>query len=126
MPEDEKDTSYYHYYEQEHSYSTYGHNENSNSTNNSSGSSSNDGNSSIIGTTPQTPAPPAVISPEDSSPVDSTPGPGIDLDNNENVESTPPSVDEDDIISDSSPDTDGNIDEPLNTEENSLTNGDIN
>ena len=36
------------------------------------------------------------------------------------------SVDEDDIISDSSPDTDGNIDEPLNTEENSLTNGDIN
>ena len=29
MPEDEKDTSYYHYYEQEHSYSTYGHNENS-------------------------------------------------------------------------------------------------
>ena len=126
LPEDEKDTSYYHYYEQEHSYSTYGHNENSNSTNNSSGSSSNNGNSSIIGTTPQTPAPPAVISPEDSSPVDSTPGPGIDLDNNENVESTPPSVDEDDIISDSSPDTDGNIDEPLNTEENSLTNGDIN
>ena len=55
-----------------------------------------------------------------------TPGPGIDLDNNENIESTPPSVDEDDIISDSSPDTDGNIDEPLNTEENSLTNGDIN
>lgn len=126
LPEDEKDTSYYHYYEQEHSYSTYGHNENSNSTNNSSGSSSNNGNSSIIGTTPQTPAPPAVILPEDSSPVDSTPGPGIDLDNNENVESTPPSVDEDDIISDSSPDTDGNIDEPLNTEENSLTNGDIN
>ena len=112
--------------EQEHSYSTYGHNENSNSTNNSSGSSSNNENSSIIGTTPQTPAPPAVILPEDSSPVDSTPGPGIDLDNNENVESTPPSVDEDDIISDSSPDTDGNIDEPLNTEENSLTNGDIN
>ena len=34
--------------------------------------------------------------------------------------------DEDDMISDSSPDTDGNIDEPLNTEENSLTNGDIN
>ena len=126
LPEDEKDTSYYHYYEQEHSYSTYGHNENSNSTNNSSGSSSNNENSSIIGTTPQTPAPPAVILPEDSSPVDSTPGPGIDLDNNENVESTPPSVDEDDIISDSSPDTDGNIDEPLNTEENSLTNGDIN
>ena len=126
LPEDEKDTSYYHYYEQELSYSTYGHNENSNSTNNSSGSSSNNGNSSIIGTTPQTPAPPAVILPEDSSPVDSTPGPGIDLDNNENVESTPPSVDEDDIISDSSPDTDGNIDEPLNTEENSLTNGDIN
>ena len=126
LPEDEKDTSYYHYYEQEHSYSTYGHNENSNSTNNSSSSSSNDGNSSIIGTTPQTPAPPAIISPEDSSPVDSTPGPGIDLDNNENIESTPPSVDEDDIISDSSPDTDGNIDEPLNTEENSLTNGDIN
>lgn len=126
LPEDEKDTSYYHYYEQEHSYSTYGHNENSNSTNNSSGSSSNNGNSSIIGTTPQTPAPPAVILPEDSSPVDSTPGPGIDLDNNENVESTPPSVDEDDMISDSSPDTDGNIDEPLNTEENSLTNGDIN
>lgn len=126
LPEDEKDTSYYHYYEQEHSYSTYGHNENSNSTNNSSDSSSNNGNSSIIGTTPQTPAPPAVILPEDSSPVDSTPGPGIDLDNNENVESTPPSVDEDDIISDSSPDTDGNIDEPLNTEENSLTNGDIN
>ena len=126
LPEDEEDTSYYHYYEQELSYSTYGHNENSNSTNNSSSSSSNDGNSSIIGTTPQTPAPPAVISPEDSSPVDSTPGPGIDLDNNENIESTPPSVDEDDIISDSSPDTDGNIDEPLNTEENSLTNGDIN
>lgn len=126
LPEDEKDTSYYHYYEQEHSYSTYGHNENSNSTNNLSGSSSNNENSSIIGTTPQTPAPPAVILPEDSSPVDSTPGPGIDLDNNENVESTPPSVDEDDIISDSSPDTDGNIDEPLNTEENSLTNGDIN
>lgn len=126
LPEDEKDTSYYHYYEKEHSYSTYGHNENSNSTNNSSGSSSNNENSSIIGTTPQTPAPPAVILPEDSSPVDSTPGPGIDLDNNENVESTPPSVDEDDIISDSSPDTDGNIDEPLNTEENSLTNGDIN
>ena len=126
LPEDEKDTSYYHYYEQELSYSTYRHNENSNSTNNSSSSSSNDGNSSIIGTTPQTPAPPAVISPEDSSPVDSTPGPGIDLDNNENVESTPPSIDEDDIISDSSPDTDGNIDEPLNTEENSLTNGDIN
>lgn len=126
LPEDEKDTSYYHYYEQEHSYSTYGHNENSNSTNNSSGSSSNNENSSIIGTTPQTPAPPAVILPEDSSPVDSTPGPGIDLDNNENIESTPPSVDEDDIISDSSPDTDGNIDEPLNTEENSLTNGDIN
>lgn len=48
------------------------------------------------------------------------------MDNNENIESTPPSVDEDDIISDSSPDTDGNIDEPLNTEENSLTNGDIN
>ena len=90
LPEDEKDTSYYHYYEQEHSYSTYGHNENSNSTNNSSGSSSNNENSSIIGTTPQTPAPPAVILPEDSSPVDSTPGPGIDLDNNENVESTPP------------------------------------
>ena len=126
LPEDEKDTSYYHYYEQEHSYSTYGHNENSNSTNNSSSSSSNDGNSSIIGTTPQTPGPPAVILPEDSSPVDSTPGPGIDLDNNGNIESTPPSVDEDDIISDSSPDTDGNIDEPLNTEENSLTNGDIN
>ena len=126
LPEDKKDTSYYHYYEQEHSYSTYGHNENSNSTNNSSGSSSNNGNSSIIGTTPQTPAPPAVILPEDSSPVDSTPVPGIDLDNNENVESTPPSVDEDDIISDSSPDTAGNIDEPLNTEENSLTNGDIN
>ena len=126
LPEDEEDTSYYHYYEQELSYSTYGHNENSNSTNNSSSSSSNDGNSSIIGTTPQTPAPPAIISPEDSSPVDSTPGPGIDLDNNENIESTPPSVDEDDIISDSSPDTDGNIDEPLNTEENSLTNGDIN
>ena len=126
LPGDEKDTSYYHYYEQEHSYSTYGHNENSNSTNNSSSSSSNDGNSSIIGTTPQTPAPPAIISPEDSSPVDSTPGPGIDLDNNENIESTPPLVDEDDIISDSSPDTDGNIDEPLNTEENSLTNGDIN
>lgn len=126
LPEDEKDTSYYHYYEQEHSYSTYGHNENSNSTNNSSSSSSNDGNSSIIGTTPQTPAPPAIISPEDSSPVDSTPGPGIDLDNNENIESTPPLVDEDDIISDSSPDTDGNIDEPLNTEENSLINGDIN
>ena len=126
LPEDEKDTSYYHYYEQEHSYSTYGHNENSNSTNNSSGSSSNDGNSSIIENTPQTPEPPAVISPEDSSPVDSTPGPGIDLDNNENVESTPPSTDEDDMISDSSPDTDGNIDEPLNTEENSLTNGDIN
>ena len=126
LPEDEKDTSYYHYYEQEHSYSTYGHNENSNSTNNSSGSSSNNENSSIIGTTPQTPAPPAVILPEDSSPVDSTPGPGIDLDNNENVESTPPSTDEDDMISDSSPDTDGNIDEPLNTEENSLTNGDIN
>ena len=126
LPEDEEDTSYYHYYEQEHSYSTYGHNENSNSTNNSSGSSSNDGNSSIIGTTPQTPAPPAIISPENSSPVDSTPGPGIDLDNNENVESTPPSIDEDDMISDSSPDTDGDIDEPLNTEENSLTNGDIN
>ena len=126
LPEDEEDTSYYHYYEQELSYSTYGHNENSNSTNNSSSSSSNDGNSSIIGTTPQTPAPPAVILPEDSSPVDSTPGPGIDLDNNENVESTPPSANEDDMISDSSPDTDGNIDEPLNTEENSLTNGDIN
>ena len=126
LPEDEKDTSYYHYYEQEHSYSTYGHNENSNSTNNSSSSSSNDGNSSIIGTTPQTPAPPAIISPEDSSPVDSTPGPGIDLDNNENIESTPPSVDEDDIISDSSPDTDGDIDEPLNTEENSTTNGYVN
>ena len=126
LPEDEKDTSYYHYYEKEHSYSTYGHNENSNSIDNSSDSSLNYGNSSIIGTTPQTPAPPAIISPEDSSPVDSTPGPGIDLDNNENIESTPPSVDEDDIISDSSPDTDGNIDEPLNTEENSLTNGDIN
>ena len=116
LPEDEKDTSYYHYYEQEHSYSTYGHNENSNSTNNSSGSSSNNGNSSIIGTTPQTPAPPAVILPEDSSPVDSTPGPGIDLDNNENVESTPPSIDEDDMISDSSPDTDGDIDDSSNTE----------
>lgn len=126
LPEDEEDTSYYHYYEQELSYSTYRHNENSNSTNNSSGSSSNDGNSSIIENTPQTPEPPAIISPEDSSPVDSTPGPGIYLDNNENIESTPPSVDEDDIISDSSPDTDGNIDEPLNTEENSLTNGDIN
>ena len=116
LPEDEEDTSYYHYYEQEHSYSTYGHNENSNSTNNSSGSSSNDGNSSIIGTTPQTPAPPAIISPEDSSPVDSTPGPGIDLDNNENVESTPPSADEGDMISDSSPDTDGDIDDSSNTE----------
>ena len=126
LPEDEEDTSYYHYYEQELSYSTYGYNENSNSTNNSSGSSSNNGNSSIIGTTPQTPAPPAVILPENNSPVDNTPGPGIDLDNNENIESTPPSVDEDDMISDSSPDTDGNIDEPLNTEENSLTNGDIN
>ena len=126
LPEDEKDTSYYHYYEQEHSYSTYGHNENSNSTNNSSSSSSNDGNSSIIGTTPQTPAPPAVISPEDSSPVDSTPGPGIDLDNNENVESTPPSADEDDMISDSSPDTDGDIYDSSNTEENSTTNGYVN
>ena len=116
LPEDEEDTSYYHYYEQELSYSTYGYNENSNSTNNSSSSSSNDGNSSIIGTTPQTPAPPAVISPEDSSPVDSIPGPGIVLDNNENVESTPPSIDEDDMISDSSPDTDGDIDDSSNTE----------
>ena len=64
------------------------------------------------------PAPPAIISPEDSSPVDSTPGPDIDLDNNENVESTPPSADEDDMISDSSPDTDGDIDDSSNTEEN--------
>ena len=118
LPEDEEDTSYYHYYEQEHSYSTYGHNENSNFTNNSSGSSSNNGNSSIIGTTPQTPAPPAVILPEDSSPVDSTPGPGIDWDNNENVESTPPSEDEDDITSDSSSDSDGDINDSSNTEEN--------
>lgn len=118
LPEDEEDTSYYHYYEQELSYSTYGYNENSNSTNNSSGSSSNNGNSSIIGTTPQTPAPPAVILPEDSSPVDSTPGPGIDLDNNENVESTPPSANEDDMISDSSSDPDGDIDDSSNTEEN--------
>lgn len=118
LPEDEEDTSYYHYYEQELSYSTYGYNENSNSTNNSSGSSSNNENSSIIGTTPQTPAPPAVILPEDSSPVDSTPGPGIDLDNNENVESTPPSANEDDMISDSSSDPDGDIDDSSNTEEN--------
>ena len=126
LPENEEDTSYYHYYDQELSYSTYGHNENSNSTNNSSGSSSNDGNSSIIGTTPQMPAPPAIISPEDSSPVDSTPGPDIDLDNNENVESTPPSADEDDMISDSSSDPDGDIDDSSNTEENSTTNGYLN
>ena len=124
LPEDEEDTSYYHYYEQELSYSTYRHNENSNSTNNSSGSSSNDGNSSIIENTPQTPEPPAIISPEDSSPVDSTPG--IDFDNNENVESTPPSADEDDMISDSSPDTDGDIYDSSNTEENSTTNGYVN
>ena len=126
LPEDEKDTSYYHYYEQEHSYSTYGHNENSNSTNNSYGSISNDGNSSIIENTPQTPAPPAVTLPENSSPVDSTPGPGIDLDNNGDTDSIPPSADEDDIISDSSPDIDGDIDDSSNTEENSITNGDIN
>ena len=126
LPEDEEDTSYYHYYEQELSYSTYRHNENSNSTNNSSGSSSNDGNSSIIENTPQMPEPPAIISPEDSSPVDSTPGPGIDFDNNENVESTPPSADEDDMISDSSPDTDGDIYDSSNTEENSTTNGYVN
>ena len=30
------------------------------------------------------------------------------------------------MISDSSPDTDGDIDEPLNTEENSTTNGYVN
>lgn len=126
LPEDEKDTSYYHYYEQEHSYSTYGRNENSNSIDNSSDSSLNYGNSPIIENNPEASVPPVVTLPENNSPVDNTPGPGIDLDNNENIESTPPSVDEDDIISDSSPDTDGNIDEPLNTEENSLTNGDIN
>ena len=126
LPEDEEDTSYYHYYEQELSYSTYRHNENSNSIDNSSDSSLNYGNSPIIENNPEASVPPAVTLPENNSPVDNTPGPGIDLDNNENIESTPPSVDEDDIISDSSPDTDGNIDEPLNTEENSLTNGDIN
>ena len=126
LPEDEKDTSYYHYYEQELSYSTYRHNENSNSIDNSSDSSLNYGNSPIIENNPEASVPPVVTLPENNSPVDNTPGPGIDLDNNGNIESTPPSVDEDDIISDSSPDTDGNIDEPLNTEENSLTNGDIN
>ena len=93
---------------------------------NSSDSSLNYGNSPIIENNPEASVPPVVTLPENNSPVDNTPGPGIDLDNNENIESTPPSVDEDDIISDSSPDTDGNIDEPLNTEENSLTNGDIN
>ena len=75
----------------------------------------------IIENNPEASVPPVVTLPENNSPVDNTPGPGIDLDNNENIESTPPSVDEDDIISDSSPDTDGNIDEPLNRSTNSVS-----
>ena len=118
LPEDEKDTSYYHYYEQEHSYSTYEHNENSNSIDNSSDSSLNYGNSPIIENNPEASVPPAVTLPENNSPVDNTPGPGIDFDNNGDMESTPPSVDEDDKISESSPDTDGDIDDSSNTEEN--------
>ena len=116
LPENEEDTSYYHYYEQEHSYSTYGHNENFNFTNNSYGSSSNDGISLIVENIPETSAPPAVILPEDNMPVDNTPEAGIDLDNNEDIESIPPSVDADDIISDSSSDADSYIDDSSNAE----------
>lgn len=93
LPDNDENTSYSNYSEQEISYSI----------NNSYGSSLNDENSSIIETTPQTPEPPVVITPENNNPTES----GTNPDNNEDTDYTPPSSAEDDMPSDSASDNDG-------------------
>lgn len=94
LQDSEEDVSYPSYSEQETSYST----------NTSYSSSLNDGNSSIVESTPQTPEPPVVVPPENNNPIESNTEP----DNNLDTDSIPPTSAEDDIPSDSSPDSDTN------------------
>ena len=85
-------------------YPSYSEQETSYSTNNSYSSSLNGGNSSIVESTPQTPEPPVVVPPENNNPIESNTEP----DNNWDTDSIPPTSSEDDISSDSSPDSDTN------------------
>lgn len=94
LQDNEEDLSYPSYSEQETSYST----------NNSYSSSLNGGNSSLLESTPQTPEPPVVVPPENNNPIESNTEP----DNNLDTDSIPPTSSEDDIPSDSSPDSDTN------------------
>ena len=94
LQDSEEDVSYPNYSEQETSYSI----------NNSYSSSLNGGNSSIVESTPQTPEPPVVVPPENNNPIESNTEP----DNNLDTDSIPPTSAEDDIPSDSSPDSDTN------------------
>ena len=91
LQDNEEDLSYPSYSEQETSYST----------NNSYSSSLNGGNSSLLESTPQTPV---VVPPENNNPIESNTEP----DNNLDTDSIPPTSAEDDIPSDSSPDSDTN------------------
>ena len=86
------------------SYPSYSEQETSYSTNNSYSSSLNGGNSSIVESTPQTPEPPVVVPPENNNPIESNTEP----DNNWDTDSIPPTSAEDDIPSDSSPNSDTN------------------
>lgn len=95
LQDNEEDVSYPSYSEQETSYSI---------NNSYSSSSLNGGNSSILESTPQTPEPPVVVPPENNNPIESNTEP----DNNWDTDSIPPTPAEDDIPSDSSPDSDTN------------------
>lgn len=124
LAEDDEDTSYHYYYEQEYYYPTYTPSGNpsstTTSTNNLTGNNnnSNNNNAPIIESNPQTPVIPPATVPEENNADNEQLEPGSGSDNNENIDSTPPSVDEDTTIPNSPSDNDEDLSDSPTTLEN--------